>query len=408
MRVTRTICLVGLAAALVAVVGPAQAGPATKNYRVGLERDAAAATYTLTVRNDAASTHSLGSADVYVPAEATVVSVGAAQATGGRHWSAALGADARVIELRAATQADVLAPGEQAATVLTLQVPCSTGDWLSRAKQSNSFNGPPGNDFDLVGGSPVVSSAAGAATAVEVVEQPTMTEAGTSIAPAVQVKALDACGNPAAGDVTVAISTNPSGGSLTGAVTQTLDAQGIATFGDLRIDKSGNGYVLSASSGSASTSSAPFNVVDRLCRSALVCEATDAAGTTTISTAGPPAGGAMGLSFGAFGSGFACAGVPSFRKLGSLVTIDPHHYTQPIAITTRWAKSIAPGTGVANFVLCWSKTGLDFRIAEACTKKGQLPAGVKLCELKRNRNGVGDLVIDFLIHPTDPYAGLGD
>jgi hypothetical protein len=115
----------------------------------------------------------------------------------------------------------------------------------------------------------------------------------------------------------------------------------------------------------------------------------------------------MGLSFGGFAPGFTCAGAPAFTSVGSLATIEPFSYVKPIQVSTRWAKSIAPGTGVANFVLCWSETGIGYTVAGACTKKGTLPTGVKLCELSRSRNGVGDLILTFLIAPADPYAGLG-
>jgi hypothetical protein len=406
-KVGRAIALIGLAATVAIVVGTAQAGPATKNYHLNIDPAAATATYTLTLTNAGASTHSLGAANVTVPSGFTVQSVGAAEPSAGRSWSAALSADASVIELRAVTQADALAPGEQVSSVLTLQTPCTSGTWQSRAKQSNDFNGPPGNDFDLTGDAPVVTAAAGAATALEFVAQPSMTQVDTAISPAVTVGAVDACGNPADGDVAIGIDTNPSGGTLTGTLSQPLDALGVATFSDLEIDTSGTGYVLSATSAGMSALSSPFNVVDYLCRSTLICEASDDFGTTTVSTPGPPSGGAMGLSFGGFGAGFSCTGAPSFQSIGSLATIDPFSYIQPIQVTTRWAKSVAPGTGVANFILCWSETGLGYEVAAPCTKQGKLPAGSKLCELKRNRNGVGDLLITFLIHPTDPYAGLG-
>jgi len=68
---------------------------------------------------------------------------------------------------------------------------------------------------------------------------------------------------------------------------------------------------------------------------------------------------------------------------------------------------VAQCTGVARFLRCWREPAFAYLVAQSCTKQGKLPAGVKLCELKRNRNGVGDLVIEFLIAPSDPYAGLG-
>jgi hypothetical protein len=62
--------------------------------------------------------------------------------------------------------------------------------------------------------------------------------------------------------VTLAIGSNPAGGTLSGLVTvHAID--GIATFNDLRIRRSGSGYTFSAtSSGLAPANSAPFSIVN--------------------------------------------------------------------------------------------------------------------------------------------------
>ena len=88
----------------------------------------------------------------------------------------------------------------------------------------------------------------GPATRLVVISQPATATAATPFAPAFQVTALDALGNPAidfAGTVTVTIENNPGGGLLAGA-TAVLAQTGVATFPDLSIDKSGSGYTLLA------------------------------------------------------------------------------------------------------------------------------------------------------------------
>ncbi|HSD32084.1 MAG TPA: Ig-like domain-containing protein, partial [Gemmatimonadales bacterium] len=78
--------------------------------------------------------------------------------------------------------------------------------------------------------------------------QPSATQAGAPIAPAVVVAAQDDFGNAVssfAGQVTVAIGTNPAGGTLSGTTAKAATA-GVATFGDLSIDKQGSGYTLTA------------------------------------------------------------------------------------------------------------------------------------------------------------------
>jgi hypothetical protein len=86
-------------------------------------------------------------------------------------------------------------------------------------------------------------------------------DAGTGV----QVQLLDSLGGPLAGQsITVSIGSNPPGtGVLSGALAQTTNASGTATFPDLRIDWLGSGYTLVAranpTSGPVSGSSAGFN-----------------------------------------------------------------------------------------------------------------------------------------------------
>src|SRR5437773_2210140 len=79
--------------------------------------------------------------------------------------------------------------------------------------------------------------------------------------PAVQITAEDGNGNTATGftgNITVAIGTNPSSGTLAGTLTHAAVA-GVATFSGLGIDKVGTGYTLTAT-GAGSTTSAAFNI----------------------------------------------------------------------------------------------------------------------------------------------------
>jgi hypothetical protein len=97
------------------------------------------------------------------------------------------------------------------------------------------------------------------------VQDPSNTGAGTIITPAVKVAVEDANGNIETSDnttqVTLAIGTNPAGGTLSGGSTVTVSS-GIATFSGLSLNMAGTGYTLTASSSptySAATSAA-FNV----------------------------------------------------------------------------------------------------------------------------------------------------
>jgi subtilase family serine protease len=115
-----------------------------------------------------------------------------------------------------------------------------------------------------ISGSATVSVSAAAASKVAFGQQPTNSTVGGTISPAVTVRVLDAYGNLVTTDnsdqVTVAIGANPGGGTLSGTTTVTVSG-GVATFNNLSIDKAGNGYTLTASSGALTgATSASFNV----------------------------------------------------------------------------------------------------------------------------------------------------
>jgi hypothetical protein len=92
--------------------------------------------------------------------------------------------------------------------------------------------------------------------------QPSNATAGATIAPAIQVQAMDGAGNlvtPFNGNVTMAIGTNPAGGTLSGTASVAA-AGGIASFSSLSIDKAGTGYKLTATGGAGSGTSNAFNI----------------------------------------------------------------------------------------------------------------------------------------------------
>src|SRR5207245_2321155 len=103
----------------------------------------------------------------------------------------------------------------------------------------------------------------GPASQVVFTVQPSSSTAGATITPAVQITARDAQGNTATtfiGNVIVALGTNPGGGTLAGTTTVAA-VSGVATFGNLSINKAASGYTLVASSlPLAGATSSAFNV----------------------------------------------------------------------------------------------------------------------------------------------------
>jgi hypothetical protein len=128
-----------------------------------------------------------------------------------------------------------------------------------------------GNGYTLTAKASGLSSAtsttfnvtAGVASQLAFVEQPTSVAANSSITPAVTVAVEDAFGNivtTATNSVTIAIGTNPSGGTLAGTATENA-VNGIASFSNLNINKPGDGYTLTATTtGPTSATSGTFPV----------------------------------------------------------------------------------------------------------------------------------------------------
>ena len=165
------------------------------------------------------------------------------------------------------------------ATFSTLSIDKS-GTGYTLAASAAGFSGATSGSFNIN---------AGAADLLTITVQPTTTTAGQNISPAVEVTALDVLGNVATSftaNVTVAIGTNPSGGTLSGTKTVAAVA-GVATFSTLKIDKAGIGYTLSASAtGPTGASTAPFGILVGAA-SQLVFTVHPAASTTAGATITP-------------------------------------------------------------------------------------------------------------------------
>jgi hypothetical protein len=110
---------------------------------------------------------------------------------------------------------------------------------------------------------PSITISVGPATKLGFGTQPSNTQAGSSISPAVTVQVQDAGGNvvtSSSASIGVAIGTNPGGGTLSG-TTPVNAINGVATFSDLSINKTGTGYTLSATStGLTTATSSNFNI----------------------------------------------------------------------------------------------------------------------------------------------------
>ncbi len=107
----------------------------------------------------------------------------------------------------------------------------------------------------------------GSASQLSFDQQPTNTVEEQVIDPAVTVRVEDSAGNLISDDnsteVNIAIANNPSGGTLSGTTSVTVSG-GVATFNDLSINNSGNGYTFEATATGLSTAtSSGFDILDK-------------------------------------------------------------------------------------------------------------------------------------------------
>ncbi|HYH99699.1 S8 family serine peptidase [Hyalangium sp.] len=114
-----------------------------------------------------------------------------------------------------------------------------------------------------INGSATTNVTAGAPTALEFRTQPSDSTAGEAIFPSVQVGLVDQFGNDVTtgeNTITVALGANPGNSTLSGSTTVDA-ANGVATFGNLSLDKVAAGYTLVASAdGLTGLTSAEFAV----------------------------------------------------------------------------------------------------------------------------------------------------
>ena len=154
-----------------------------------------------------------------------------------------------------------LAPGGTANVDIAVKTPCAGGSytWGLIAKQSNDFNGPPGNNFTMqTGGSNLVTALAGSCKLVWVTQPANAVvntvitgTAGDPSGPSVSVQAVDANNVPlttATGTVTLTKTAGSftSSGGFSG--TQANLVNGVASFSGFKSTATGTSLMVQASS----------------------------------------------------------------------------------------------------------------------------------------------------------------
>jgi hypothetical protein len=270
-----------------------------------------------------------------------------------------------------------IAPGDSKGFDLTISVPCdaSGSSWSLHAKQSNDFNGPPGNNFTPYP-FPVAVSYSGAC-ALEFVKQPSQSanvldplasslvsypledEDGAPI----RVKATTTGGAPVPGALVTITSTasTTSGGGAT-----STNASGIASFPNLRVGPDGGEYKLTASApGFTDVTSLGFFVFTRECTSSPCTVSKELESNTNVSVTQSGFSGPIGILVDTNGSGASTFCGTDQTRTGDDFRIEIRPLMGNTEITWRYTKDKRlkdPNNGQTYELCVGSKGGGTFPV----------------------------------------------
>jgi hypothetical protein len=432
-RQIQRIVLLVLLLALCAPIAQASAATTGKQYTLTIAPPSAGAgsrtSFSATFTNAPGQQQQLGSANLTAPAGFSIVSaavpVGTATVTG------------TTVQLRNLA----LQPGKSVTVTIVADDACTAGSyqWTVNAKQSNDFNGPPGNDFTLVGPSSLSTNITGAC-ALRFVTQPASARVGQTITgtaytptgPAISVETVDGNGvrtTTSGTPITMSIGAAAGLGTLGGTLTVST-INGLASFGDLSINAPGT-YALRASTtvgGFTSVASNTFRVDTAAiaCPEDITCTGTISDKTTkvdvtAIADPNSPDAGILTLSFGA-GYVLDCAGYTEFSPDTTLLTYSTDSRPKNLTVTIdKKQMNLLPNNGASFLNLCFGAPA-PFPTAGGGTAVqqgtfdwnadgtpdpvyvGLLPdCGAPPCVDHRNNNGQGDGVLTALLP-----AGIND
>jgi hypothetical protein len=420
MRRLRGAALVAMVAGAVALVGSAQATTSTKTFDASVVPAAApgvgTAQLTFTLTNDSSSQQTLGSANFTPPTgwSASTASTQQVLSTVNQDkWNACSGDGTtclappnNVIQFRAASSGDALAPGDSVQATFTVQTACSLSTsaiWHVAAKQSNDFSGRPGNGF-LAGTTdlqPLGSFSIGLNAT-----QPTTAGPFT-----ITATALDTCGTtktnyngaaPYTGSSLVTIGLDGASGLQTwsgwsnGANSETITPL---------VAQSGN-KITATDTLSGITKMLTFAVLDTVCIGSCHFGSNGNTSSSPIQIDSTvPGGAALGLGFNpnvVSAPTYTC-GTTNSAVGGLAALIAPSGYGANTAytLTLTYSNALTNGRPVSSFAFCLSEDGTHWSTALPCPALAPTP-----CVISQKRVPGGALQIVLQLYSNDPYGGL--
>ena len=426
----RALVLVLVLVAWVALGNGTASSSSLKTYTATVTPDevgaGASATFDVTLANTSTQ-HTLGSANVSVPSGLKINSVTASPEGIVDGW------DETTVRLRDLALPPQPPSGEPFKTTVQVQaaVPCVEGTftWEVVAKQANSFNGPPGNDFTLEHGNPVLNVVGECALRfVEEDEQgqrrhPTDAEVKAAITsipidpngPGVQVEVIDGLeqrvtSSDALIELAIGADPPPSGATLQGDTSNNA-VNGVATFDNIKIAAAGSGYTLVASSPDIAApddddppfESDAFNIwqqvvpceSDEFCSTSISDQGSMQATVDMEPTAKPATSGALLVSLGA--DTVDCK--DTFNHAPSAVTVDSVGLDGAKTVTLRIDKVVdqqQANNGVSFYEVCFKRPGEPEFLLPACG------AADPPCIAAKTKTKAGDVLVTVNLPAGDP------
>jgi hypothetical protein len=420
--------------ALVAVPSVASGAPKSTVKPYTLDGDpssiavGASADFTLTLTNWS-DQQQIGSANISIP-ELTIT-------------SATVATDGSTLFLRNLGLAPNPVSGQAGGSVtvtFTATASCNAGTypWRAQVKQSNDFNGSPGNDFVVKDGTSLPTTQTTGSCRLAFLDQPAdATTFGAAITSEplsttgkpVSVRVLDDNGSTATVSgvaITLGIAFNGGGGTLSPSAPVGITNNGVATFPGISISKYGTYRLRASATGFTTTTSTTFNVWQNFCADCTTLSTPVQGKYSSTITSG--ASGALGASSGGQAGTPQCGpnddynrnynhapGTTTANAYGNAST----DKTATIVIE-KSAVQQQPNNGASFYQVCYAAPGV--RPPDAALRPGtvalqdpdtnewvwllpdcgnSLPAEYA-CVLSRNKDNAGRVIVGIHLAPGDP------
>ncbi|HEX4529106.1 MAG TPA: hypothetical protein VIA11_06775 [Acidimicrobiia bacterium] len=375
--------------------------------------------FTAKITNEA-SPQQLGSANITAPTGFTITGVVVVSAPSGATATRV----GNVVQVRNLA----LPPGSAAIFTISAAAPSTptSAAWTVTAKQSNDFNGPPGNDFTLDRASnlaiTVLSGGGGGASQLHFFTEPADAAINTAITStpfsptgtSVQVEVLDGTGHRVTSSTApITITTNPATSPV---LTVTKNAvAGLASFTDLEINTHGVYTLIAQSPGITSAISNSITIWDSVQPCAVNNSCTASVGdpntfqsqfSGTSST-----GGFLLLTLGQ--DPLSCG--DAFNHAPSVTTAATFHFSATgnktmIGIIDKSVDQAQPNNGVAFYRVCFESDDMPFTYPGGVVHPKGTPfllpdckavGGTPPCVKSITKTNAGDVLETITLPPDD-------